>query len=78
VQAREGYVVTDLETFAVFLVMCEYDREQVIAGLKLQHPFETEDDMHAAYEVAVSYRTQFQRDLSLALNREAVREEHRA
>lgn len=69
---------TDMERSAIFFLMLDYDEDAVLAGLMDQHPFETEEDMRAAIEVAMSHKTQFQADMSAALDREAIEEEHRA
>lgn len=66
-----------LEQSAIFLLMLSFDRDTIVEALKQEHPYETEDDMNAAVDAAELYRTQFQKDIGAALDREAIEEEHR-
>lgn len=66
-----------LEQTAIFLLMLDFDRDAIVEALKQEHPYETEDDMNAAVDAAELHRTQFQKDIGAAMDREAIEEEHR-
>lgn len=70
-------MATALEQAATFLLMLDFDRDTIVETLKQEHPYETEDDMNAAVDAAEQYRTQFQKAIGAALDREATEEEHR-
>jgi hypothetical protein len=70
-------MATALEQIAIFLLMLDYDRDEIVATLMQAHPYETEVDMHAAVETAEQHKAKFDRDMGAALDREAIEEEHR-